>query len=246
MRVRIVPVLVAACAISPSVSAFQGQMFDPPVISPVGDNPLALDSGDMNGDGLLDLVRADRGTPDVHVYFGDGAGGLSPATSYDGASDTRDLLLGDIDLDGDLDVVTIGAAAGELFLFFNDGSGVLSTTGSFPIPSGAQHLAMADLDHDGDLDVCVTVSWTHRIIVMINDGSANFTLSSSHALPLPGADVELADLDGDGELDLIVTGNNQDQGDTIYVFLGDGTGGFGPRAGYFAGADCTAGLAAAD
>jgi len=221
-------------------------MFDAPGVSSAGENPIVLESADLNGDGKLDIVRADRnstGLQAVHVYIGDGAGGLSPATSYDGAADTRDLRLEDVNGDGNPDIVTIGG--GALLVFLNDGGGAFPTTLTSGGLSGAQHMDMADLDHDGDLDVCVTEFGTHQVLVMINDGLGNFTLSSSHSLPLPGADIRLAKLNGDDEFDLVVTGNNYGVGDNVFVFLGDGTANFGPRADFHAGAGCTAGLAIA-
>jgi hypothetical protein len=44
----------------------------------VGGNPQKLDSGDVDGDGIIDLVTANRDTNDISVLYGNGDGTFLP------------------------------------------------------------------------------------------------------------------------------------------------------------------------
>ncbi|HLF63094.1 MAG TPA: T9SS type A sorting domain-containing protein, partial [Saprospiraceae bacterium] len=83
----------------------------------------------------------------------------------------------------------------------------------------------ADLNHDGFSDFFVPNEISNDCRVFINDGAGNY--SDFHIYPIPNGSRpstnESADFNADGRLDLAV-GNST--GDSITVFLGNGTGGF--------------------
>jgi hypothetical protein len=225
--------------------ALQGQMFLPPVVHAAGTQPLAIDSGDLDGDGNLDLVVGCRTQPGVLVFFGDGAGGLSAPTAYTALDDIRAVKIGDLDQDGDLDVAAT-AAPGALYILLNDGTGTLATAKSFGLPAGLGSLALGDLDLDGDIDACLTQWYQGEIRNMQNDGSANFNSMGTYALPLNAGSVALCDLNADGLPDAVATINYYGNGATVSVFLGKGSGQFSNGVEYPVGNSCLSTLAVAD
>ena len=76
---------------------------------PTGDFPISVVLGDLDGDGKLDVVTANRDSPTVSILYGKGDGTLAPRIDYAGAAGS--LALGDLNADGRLDlVVTSGNA----------------------------------------------------------------------------------------------------------------------------------------
>lgn len=131
----------------------------------------AITSGDVDGDGDLDLVLGNAKTnaigaqapgdlqPD-RLYINDGAGNFSDATGTQlpvYAEWTSNVLLLDVDGDDDLDLFSMNSASfgwsnGALFL--NDGSGQY-TQAALPSHrfSFLEEATLADFDRDGDVDV---------------------------------------------------------------------------------------------
>ena len=98
-------------------------------------------------------------------------------------------------------------------------------------------MAVGDLDGDGTPDL-VTVnnnSSSNTLSVWLGTGGggygpkATYTTSSVNSYT---SVVAIGDMNGDGKPDLVVANSSQD---SIVVLLGNGLGGFGPKAGFWAG-----------
>ena len=95
-------VIVTTCVAQapPSVSFVARMDF------PVGQDPRAIATGDLDSDGKVDLVTANYGSNDVSVLLGNGDGTFKPAVNY--PVDVRPFLVMVADLNGDgkLDILT--------------------------------------------------------------------------------------------------------------------------------------------
>ena len=70
--------------------------------------PLSLSLGDIDGDGRIDAVTANRFSNDVSILLGQGDGSFAPQRSFTVGSGKfpRTAGLGDVNRDGHIDVIS--------------------------------------------------------------------------------------------------------------------------------------------
>ncbi|MEM7164387.1 MAG: FG-GAP-like repeat-containing protein [Planctomycetota bacterium] len=193
----------------------------------------AMATGDLNGDGCVDVVASVQ-TPNppflssIIVALNDGSGAFPSWSRFwaTGATEPYAIAVGDFTGDGNLDVCTANLSSHNVSLFVGPGDGSFAwsqNTATICLPDG---LVVGDLNNDAVSDLFVTSNLDDQGQVLLGTGSGGFTTGSSLVLPSPGKP-QLADLDQDGNLDLVVTARIQDE---VRVLFGDGTGGLAPSS----------------
>lgn len=125
---------------------------------------IALHMGDLNGDGLIDMVTASDATGDRIAWWlqrREGEDRIFERIGEGIEADVRDLSLGDLDADGDADILVtsqVGNQPYQIFAWLNAGDGrsferdpsVLSQSDS--AESKWRSIDAADVDGDGAVD----------------------------------------------------------------------------------------------
>ncbi|MCZ4409729.1 FG-GAP-like repeat-containing protein [Cryomorphaceae bacterium 1068] len=185
-------------------------------------------SGDIDGDGLNDLITTERTTGQVTWYQNDAVGTLSRRqVLLDLNEGLAGLDVGDIDGDGSTDVIVSNIPDSTVAIYLNQGAGSAFTEIILDQGlDGPYSPYLSDLDNDGDLDVLQASGWDQEVYIYPNLGGGIF--GSRIVLCddcLFSTAIAAEDLNEDGLPEVLVyKGQNQDL--EIYENLGGLT--FGP------------------
>lgn len=194
--------------------------------------------GDLNGDGLLDIVLGKGRHWPLHnrVLLNDGKAGFSASNLGMAPDRTYSAALADLDGDGDLDIIVSNDEPDRKLLYKNDGQGRFTEVGSFGGSAwSTRYVTLADLNGDGYPDIVAANRGldprSARLrgpgqalkpsFVCLNDRNGGFPCE-----PLPtesATSIVAADFDGDGALDLFIP--HRDGGQSILLW-NDGKGHF--------------------
>ncbi len=209
-----------------------GATYQPALNFPVGSAeevlPGSVAVADLNGDGLLDVVTANRLSQDVSVLLnkGDDSGTLTfeQAVNLAAGDLPSSVAAADVDGDGSTDLVIANQQLNRVSVMLNNGNGTFQPAVSFATGEGPYSVAVADLSGDDRLDI-ITANWqSNDVSVLRGSGDGTFEEAENFAAGGSARSLAMADLTGDGVLDLVTTtweGN-------VALLLGEGSFAFGP------------------
>jgi uncharacterized repeat protein (TIGR01451 family) len=188
-----------------SLNATNGS-FGAPSFTVVGTGIVQFVDDDFNGDGAIDLAVSDRGTGQVVLLHGNGAGAFTTQTTFNPGPNARVRRVGDLNLDGrpDLEVTVAAGVAAQTLIYLGTGAGGFSAPiEAFPGPAGAQPNA-GDINGDGIPDL-VTGSGGRGVVVQLGVGDGTF--GPAIRLVGRGTDIpKVVDVNGDQRPDIVLSG----------------------------------------
>jgi hypothetical protein len=213
--------------------------FQAPVFYPAGATPYSIVAGDWTGSRVIDLAVANKDSPNVTVFMGDGRGGfraLPPISLGDQASDPVAITAGDFTGNGVRDLAVVDQGSNRVSILLNDGRGNFLAQQP-PISLGDDplnvHFPMAivagDFTGNRILDLAVASALydgePDNVSILLGDGNGNFSLKWSIPLGtfLSPSSITAGHFFGGGPLDLAVADFSSNK---VSLLQGDGQGGF--------------------
>lgn len=190
--------------------------------------------GDLNRDGIEDIVVGGGGVGKAYVMMGHADGTFAKPVSYAinsfAGGGTLNLELADFNNDGRLDLLSPVANNSAFSIAFGNGDGSFGPNKTFDV-GGLSYVAhSADIDGDGNVDVVSGGGAGGNLVVRLGNGNGTFAASTTLTGSGFGSVTEfsIADFNGDGKLD--IAGNNSSG--YLQVYRGNGDGTFKARTSY--------------
>ena len=209
------------------------------ILEPAPGSPIAMScspgnikGGDLNEDGIPDLVAACSESKTITIFFGRGEGQFNVAGNPILLPFApHEIEIRDMNRDDHADLVIASHDSYDVMILPGNGTGsfIISTalnvtmkTGNHPHTHG---LATGDMNSDGYPDVVTANSSDNDIAVMLHEGNNGFVSCPGSPFPVSTSPYPLAlgDLNSDGHQDIVSTSTNSK---FLSVLFGDGQGHF--------------------
>ncbi|CAF5016411.1 unnamed protein product, partial [Rotaria sp. Silwood1] len=196
--------------------------------------PTSVTEADVNGDGKLDIIVANKASNTIGVLLNSGDGTF-PAqavlTQVAGATGPVSVTTADVNSDGKLDIIAAYSTSDNIGVLLNSGTGTFSAAQAVLTQvnsaTGPMSVTTADLNGDSKADIIVAYSTSNHVGVLPNSGTGTFPAAQAVLIQVAGAtgpvSVTTVDVNGDSKADIIAaysTSNN------VGVLLNSGTGTF--------------------
>ncbi|MGJ0516181.1 MAG: FG-GAP-like repeat-containing protein [Methylomicrobium sp.] len=249
-------VAAAALSFSGLSAAFAEPIFMPYTAMPTGSWPEATAIGDVNGDGLKDVVMTTSYYFDAEndyklFVFLQAANGqlqtpIKYATQGTYPSPPQSVDIGDVNGDGKNDVV-VGNSRLNIQVFLQDANGNLASSSVHPTQNSTV-VKIGDLNGDGRSDVAGIGHGTSNASVLYQNPDGALAPPVSFNAPHGGFDdLDIGDINADNRNDLIVMSGQGYAYNNLAILAQNLSGSFEPAVFYDLGFDVnTSGLGVGD
>ncbi|NQV26965.1 MAG: VCBS repeat-containing protein, partial [Rhodopirellula sp.] len=209
---------------NPIKSNISDGTFQTPQSYNVGDHPISVVLGDVNGDGFDDIVTANSYGDDVSVLRGNGDGTFRTSENFATGDSPQSVVLSDVNGDGFDDIITANNRySGNVSVLRGNGDGTFQAAQNVATGGTPWFAIVGDVNGDGFKDIITANYGSDNVSVLRGVGDGTFQAAQIFSAGDGPVYVALGDVNGDG-FDDIVTGNRN--ADSVSVLRGNGDGTF--------------------
>ncbi|TMB93447.1 MAG: VCBS repeat-containing protein, partial [Chloroflexi bacterium] len=154
--------VTVAQAVVPAVASFNSA-----INSAGGTAPVAVATGDFNGDGGPDLALADYGSDKVSILKGNGDGTFTIGSSYPVGKQPRAIVAADFNHDGKLDLAVANAGSKSVSILIGLGNGSFMYAPTLNTSNSPVALAVGDFNGDGKVDLAVANQGSNSVSIFL-------------------------------------------------------------------------------
>mgnify|MGYP002640332774 CR=1 FL=1 len=181
--------------------------------------PKAIQSGDLDGDGDLDLALGVRNEGKFSTLINDGQGVFSLESTINTGGMVGSTACADFDGDLDIDVAITTTGTNQLLLYLNDGAANFTLDQTYALNDECWDVVTNDIDNDNDMDLIVCLIETDQVTLLFNNGNATFFEFASYATGAEPMSISVGDFNNDNDLDFAVA--NKASGDINFFCNSD-------------------------
>lgn len=194
-------------------------------------------TGDVNNDGIADIVTGNRIDNTASVFLGNGDGTFAKPQSFAIGARVWRVSVADVNGDGKPDILTANKGENTVGVLLGSGDGTFQAMTAYPVDTRPGGVTAADVNGDGAADLVVSNYASDTVGILLGTGDGTFLPQQTYptengsGFAGPGP-VAVADVNGDGIPDLVYPNYI---GANVAVRLGAGNGAFGPQQTFPAG-----------
>ncbi|QWU13826.1 S-layer homology domain-containing protein [Paenibacillus sophorae] len=221
---RLLPAVLATMLFVPGTGYASPALFQNPYATGITKSTYSMSKGDINRDGLIDLILIENSDNRVSVILGKGDGTFASPVNYAVGSNPRRAVIDDFNKDAFPDLAVTNSYSNSVSVLLGKADGTFMDAVNFSAGDFPVGIVTADFDSNGTLDLVVTDSNSTKIALLKGNGNGTFQspvyTEAGGQYPVPLA---ASDFNRDGIMDLVIGMN---AGDILSILMGGADGTF--------------------